>query len=102
MTRLCVPIFVKTMDQAKRDVALAAEAGADLVELRIDSLANSLKDHEVVQTIIRERMLPLIVTCRPISEGGRSELNTDDRGQLSMAAAEAGVEYFDIERAAFR
>ena len=36
MTYLCVPIFVHTIEQANRDVALAAESGADLIELRVD------------------------------------------------------------------
>ena len=38
MTLLCVAIFLRDDAQARRDIALAAEAGADIVELRIDAL----------------------------------------------------------------
>ena len=33
MTHLCVPIFVTDLAMARRDIAAAAAAGADLVEL---------------------------------------------------------------------
>ena len=36
MTHLCVPIFVTELEKARRDIAAALAAGADLVELRID------------------------------------------------------------------
>jgi hypothetical protein len=41
MTYLCIAIFVSDEAQARRDIAVAAEAGADMVELRIDEVADA-------------------------------------------------------------
>ena len=37
MTHLCVAIFVRDIAQARREIATAVEAGADMIELRVDS-----------------------------------------------------------------
>ena len=73
MTHLCVPIFVKDAAQARRDAILAAEAGADIVELRIDSFT----DPNSVAALVNDFPVPCIVTCRPPSEGGQSMLNVN-------------------------
>ena len=83
MTRLCVAIFVNDLAQARRDAVAAAEAGADMVELRIDEFTG----HEQVRTLdIENCPLPCIVTCRPTWEGGQCELPEGER----MAAARSG------------
>ncbi len=93
MTHLCVAIFVTDIAKAKREIALAGEAGADMVELRIDAQM----DANHVQEVVRSSTLPCIVTCRPIWEGGQSELDDHDRGLLLKAAAAAGASYIDVE-----
>jgi 3-dehydroquinate dehydratase/shikimate dehydrogenase len=93
MTRLCVAIFVNDLAQAKRDIALAAEAGADMVELRIDALP----DHAIVDDLLASKLVPVIVTCRPKWEGGLSELNDLERGALLTGAVDDGAEFIDIE-----
>ncbi|MGN6727486.1 MAG: type I 3-dehydroquinate dehydratase [Tepidisphaeraceae bacterium] len=98
MTRLCVPIFVHDVSQAQRDAALAAERGADMVELRIDLLT----DAEAVKSLVRSVRLPAIVTCRSPDEGGKSALSDIERLALLTAAAEAGASYLDIELAAVK
>jgi 3-dehydroquinate dehydratase/shikimate dehydrogenase len=73
MTRLCVAIFVNDLPQTRRDIAQAAEAGADIVELRLDTFdgdASGFGDSLIV---------PIIATCRPTWEGGGSEKTDDDR-----------------------
>ena len=40
MTRLCVPIFVESVDQARSQLARAIEAGAGIVQLRHDTLTD--------------------------------------------------------------
>ena len=90
MTRLCVPIFVETIEQARRDIALAAESGADWVELRIDTFAD-------VEALVKDALLPCLVTCRPVDEGGLSEATDDERIARLEAAATAGAAYLDIE-----
>jgi 3-dehydroquinate dehydratase/shikimate dehydrogenase len=75
MSHLCFAIFVHEIAQAKRDIILAVEAGADMVELRCDLLPNV----EQIQQILRWIGIPCIVTCRSPSEGGQCELSEEDR-----------------------
>jgi len=98
MTHLCVPIFVRSAEQAQRDAALAAERGADLVELRIDTMT----DAEAVKALVKSVRLPAIVTCRSPDEGGESQLPDAQRLGLLLAAAEAGASYCDVELAAVK
>ena len=49
--------------QAKREIALASEAGADMVELRIDGLTDS----DQIAALLEDNLLPVIVTRRPPS-----------------------------------
>src|SRR5688572_15286983 len=100
MTRLCVPIFVRDIAQATRDIATAIEGGADIVELRIDALridAVSPKDLPAVESlrqVVRTAGVPCIITCRPTSEGGESELDAEARLVL-VGVTDAA--YIDIE-----
>jgi len=94
MTRLCVAIFVTDELQAKRDMALAAEHGADLVELRIDTYSGDplkLVQHAPLQTI---------VTCRPVWEGGQSPDSDEVRVQKLREAH--ACTYVDLELKTFQ
>ena len=93
MSFLCVPIFVESVEQAKRDAVLAAEAGADMVELRLDLVTEFVP--------IPDMPLPYIVTCRPPAEGGESELSDQERLDLLAWFSEAGAAYVDIELATY-
>jgi 3-dehydroquinate dehydratase/shikimate dehydrogenase len=93
MTRLCVPIFVTDLAEARRDIAAAAAAGADLVELRIDRL----NDLAVVTLLLADRVLPAIVTCRSVSEGGFSRLSDSQRMAILARALADGAENVDLE-----
>ena len=105
MTLLCVPIFVESVDQARRDAAQAAEAGADIVELRIDTFtepagaipARNSKADEIRQLLGAAGLPPSIVTCRPTWEGGNSELPEDERLALFFELAESDAQYLDME-----
>ncbi len=89
MTYLCVSIFVRDLAQARRDAALAAEAGADMLELRIDDLTEPVA--------LPELPLPYILTCRPTWEGGQSELSDNERLDLLATMLEHGASYVDVE-----
>ena len=93
MTYLCVPIFVDDLAQAKRDMALAAEAGAEMIELRLDDHT----DAELLTPVFEAAPLPTIATCRPTSEGGRSSLPEHERLALLRAAAATNAAYIDVE-----
>ena len=98
MTHLCAAIFVTDLAQALRDAIAAAEAGADMVELRIDEFTG----HEQVRALIRDCPLPCIVTCRPTWEGGQCELPEGERTAALEVAAYAPATYLDVELKAFR
>jgi 3-dehydroquinate dehydratase / shikimate dehydrogenase len=78
MTHLCVSIFVHDLNQARRDIAAAAEAGADMVELRLDRQDSP----EDVRLLVGEYDMRFILTCRPRREGGESELDNESRLRL--------------------
>ena len=99
MTHLCAAIFVNDPDQARRDALLAAEAGADLIELRIDRFTSDLP---ALTQVIAQCPLPCIVTCRAEWEGGESTLSELDRLALLSGPATAGATYTDLELEALR
>lgn len=72
----------------RRDEAV----GADLVELRLDGVG----DLEVASALAHRR-LPVIVTCRPVWEGGRFAGSETDRLSLLQTALDRGAEFVDIE-----
>jgi 3-dehydroquinate dehydratase/shikimate dehydrogenase len=98
MTRLCVAIFVRDLRQAQSDAASAAEAGADMVELRIDEFT----DRDQLRTLLESISLPAIVTCRPIWEGGHSKLPDKDRLAILDFAASCGAAMIDVELETYR
>ena len=65
---ICVPIFEKNYESVLQSAKNSIEAGADLLELRIDVLNNPNPDD--VSNIIKEINFPLIATNRKIDEGG--------------------------------
>jgi 3-dehydroquinate dehydratase/shikimate dehydrogenase len=75
MTYLCVAIFVNSVEQAKRDVARAIEAGAGMVELRLDAMSDVTLAREIVGSFDHR----FILTCRPTWEGGQSEASDESR-----------------------
>jgi len=95
VTYLCVAIFVENEQQARRDIALAAEAGADMVELRVDTMPWA--DREVGRLIESAGPVSCIVTCRPTWEGGRSTLSDKDRTAVLFWAGHNGATYLDVE-----
>ena len=100
MTELCVAIFVEDAAQVKRDVARAAEAGADLVELRLDRRDNAIETHEDLQQSVLDLrpIVPFILTCRPTWEGGESTLDDQSRIDFLKFIADAtGAPYVDLE-----
>ncbi len=93
MTHLCVPIFVTEMSKARRDIAAAARAGADLIELRVDKLPVG----EDLRPVLADCPIPAIVTCRAKWEGGFSESSDLDRAACLARGIESGARYADLE-----
>lgn len=89
---ICVPIVATTNDRARADMKKAA-ALADLIELRLDYL----EEPPDLETLLENRPLPVIVTNRPVREGGLWEGDETGRVALLREAVSLGAEYIDIE-----
>ena len=119
MTLLCVPIMVVDEDQAGADATAARDAGADLVELRIDGFFTGPTDpdelrreHDSVVRLVADCPLPCIITCRIAAEGGHYDGPEDARialyerlgtafGTLPDGRQESPPRYLDIEHAVY-
>lgn len=118
-TLLCVPIMVLDEQTALADAAAARDAGADIVEYRVDELfSGSLDsrgelDQSEVRTMLRlvaECPLPCIVTCRAAEEaGGVGGYDGDEMARVSLyerlgtadGQSEHPPRYLDMEFAAY-
>ena len=93
--RLCATVTAGTTAglRAARD----AVRGADLVELRLDGVADA-----DVDGALAGRSCPVVVTCRPVREGGRFDGSEEERRRILQRAFELGADWVDLEwRAGF-
>lgn len=92
-TRLCATVTAETMSalRARRD----AQSGADLVELRLDTVAEP-----DVAGALADRPRPVVVTCRPRWEGGAFAGSETERRRILLEACRLGAEYVDVEHRA--
>lgn len=70
MTRLIVPLTSTTAEQARADLKQALEAGAELIELRLDYLADLTADDIAALRRMAGDEIPLLLTARCREEGG--------------------------------
>lgn len=108
MTLIAVSIWVASepeVDDALEKVHQAADAGARLVEWRVDSLDAEGEDAIAVAIrLIKNSPLPCIITRRPTSEGGMCKETDMQRSAFFGGVADSGYapKYFDCELASFR
>jgi 3-dehydroquinate dehydratase / shikimate dehydrogenase len=88
--QLCVTVAARTMGELRR--ARDTAEGADLVELRLDSV-----DLPDVAGALEGRRRPAIVTCRPTWDGGGFDGSEEERQRLLESALRLGAEYVDLE-----
>ena len=94
---LVIVASAPTTAELRRRRDAAAAAGADLVELRLDSVADP-----DVTAALAGRTAPVIVTCRPEWEGGAFKDSEAERRRMLECALQQGAEYVDVEfKAAF-
>ena len=88
--KLCVTVTADTMAElrTRRD----SVADADMVELRLDTV----KDPSAAAALAG-RKKPVIITCRPKSEGGHFNGSEDERRAILSEALSLGAEYVDLE-----
>lgn len=87
---LCATVTAATMEElrARRD----AVKGADLVELRLDGIRTP-----DVAGALKDRQLPVIVTCRASWEGGQFRGSEEERQRLLEQALDQGADWVDLE-----
>lgn len=91
MTYLAVAISAHNTEEAS--TVLQEVAGrADLAELRVD-----LMESFDLERMLTGRPLPVIVTCRPVREGGQWWGTEEKRLAVLRQAASLGAEYVDLE-----
>lgn len=106
---LCLPILVRSVDGALADAAAARDAGADLVEWRIDALIDSAArdaTDEMVEPVLRlvlESPIACVLTCRGADDGGHFSGPDSTRAALLWRVIEGsrgrGPRFVDIEQA---
>lgn len=93
-TRICVPIIEKTYESALESSKFSINAGADILELRIDFIENSNPDD--VKNLIKEIDFPVIATNRRKEENGFFSGSESDRIEILLESAKV-AEIVDIE-----
>lgn len=97
--RVCAVITEETVDAARAAIRQAASI-ADLIEVRLDYLTDfDFTDPDHLRKLLENKPLPVILTCRSTSEGGKQFV--DDRVRLSLLVegARHSADYCDIEAA---
>jgi 3-dehydroquinate dehydratase/shikimate dehydrogenase len=87
---LCVTVTGETTADLRRRRDEVRDA--DLVELRLDSV----RDPDAAGALAGRRT-PVIVTCRPVWEGGRFQGSEEERKRILADAIALGADYVDFE-----
>ena len=95
-SQICITVTGTSLAELR--AARDAASGADLVELRLDGV----RDLDVAGALAGRRT-PVVVTCRPVWEGGRFDGAEEERCRVLETAGRLGAEYIDVEwRAGFQ
>src|SRR5438132_13684554 len=85
--RVCAVITEESVDAARASIKQAADA-ADLIELRLDYLRDfDFADPSSLNLLLDRKPLPVIITCRAVSEGGRQPVADHIRIPLLVEGA---------------
>lgn len=96
---VCAVITESTVDAARSAIGRAAGL-ADLIELRLDYLRDfDFTDPTSLSPLLKNKPLPVIITCRAISEGGIQKVDDEIRLRLLVEGARGDADYCDIEAA---
>jgi 3-dehydroquinate dehydratase / shikimate dehydrogenase len=96
-TRLICPLTGSTVEVMRDDMVLAAESGADTIEVRLD-LLDLLPDDAQLHTLLADAPLEIIATARAQRQGGEFSQPEDVRLDLLKRAAKFdSVAFVDVE-----
>ncbi len=102
MPKVCVPLTGETLPEVVREAGKAAEAGADLIEWRMDFLKEPCREDSLEEALFMISAAapdtPLIFTIRTRAEGGNIDLTEHEYASLNQTAAESGkADLIDVE-----
>ncbi|HOK67145.1 MAG TPA: shikimate dehydrogenase [Anaerohalosphaeraceae bacterium] len=102
MTILAVSISAESVEKAQEQIDRSVCQGAEAIELRLDFLENPEEAAAAnLVKYVKAKGLPVIATCRHISEGGSADWPTEKRLKVLTAAMEAGADFIDWEFAQY-
>ncbi len=93
ITRICASILPKNITEGLNLIEKAEKAQADLVEVRLDCLEETLS----LQDLTKSTDLPLIAANRLQTEKGYFIGTETERQQTLLDAAKNGFEYADVD-----
>ncbi|MGG8078362.1 type I 3-dehydroquinate dehydratase [Klebsiella aerogenes] len=101
-TLICVPLIGKTQDELLTNTQGLVDAGADIIEWRVDHFTHVREIPQVLTALAEIRntlkALPLLFTFRSKKEGGETEISDEAYFELNRQAALSGlVDVIDIE-----
>ncbi|MED6169242.1 hypothetical protein PIB30_019714 [Stylosanthes scabra] len=97
---ICAPIRSQCVEQILKNMHQAKAQGADVVEISLDHITN-FHPHNHLQTILTNKLLPILFSYRPKWEGGLYEGDENIRLEALQLAMELGADFIDIELKAF-
>ncbi len=95
---ICAVVRAESHERAVADLAEARRLGADLAELRLDYLREPID----LPRLLEGRPLPVLVTLRPVWEGGHFSGSEEERAAILERACRLGADYVDVEFRRFR
>ena len=104
MACIAVSIPVPTTEDLDASLAQAVasvDAGADLVEWRVDDWPMEAPDGEALARLVAESPAPCIVTVRSVAEGGSFEGTAQDLADFFQVMLDTNIQprYIDVEHA---
>ena len=93
---ICIPITAKRAEDTVLEM-LSASKYADIVELRIDYIPELQNAEACIEESLKRKIKPVIITNRPVREGGKFNGSEQDRLRLLQKAIDLGVDYVDVE-----
>ncbi|AES90395.2 3-dehydroquinate dehydratase/shikimate dehydrogenase [Medicago truncatula] len=94
---ICVPIMGETIQKMIADIQKAKLNGADLVEIRLDSLKTFNPSQDLNTFMQQHHSLPFLFTYRPKWEGGMYDGDENQRLDALQLAMELEADYIDVE-----
>jgi 3-dehydroquinate dehydratase I len=91
--KICVSILPKNIIDTLKLISKAEQAGADFIEVRMDSLEDTRNFFDVPKST----KIPLIATNKLLSEKGFFAGSEAERQHTLLNAAEAGFAYVDVD-----